>query len=102
MSRPTVERAGRIYAQSNGHAMSNDWGPEKYYSTQSSVTERYQDTTRAWFDPSLQQWVYLSSPAEAPSRALWFVLGAVTVFLGPTLLHVVGAGGRKAARAIDR
>ena len=43
-----------------------------------------------------------TTSSTAPSRALWFVLGAVTAFLGPTLLHVAAAGGRRAARKLDQ
>lgn len=40
--------------------------------------------------------------SDAPSRSMWFLIGAVTAFLGPTLLNVVSAGGSRAARRLGR
>ncbi len=42
-----------------------------------------------------------SEVAEPPSRALWFVLGALAVWTGPTLLSIFHAGGGYAKRRID-
>jgi hypothetical protein len=38
--------------------------------------------------------------SEAPSRATWFLIGAVTAFLGPTLLALVTSGGRAVSKRV--
>lgn len=39
---------------------------------------------------------------EGPSRAVWFLVGAATVLLWPVVVDVVSAGGRGAARRLER
>lgn len=53
--------------------------------------------------PQLSQLGHFSDASQSapPSRATWFLLGMVAAWLGPTLLGLGHAAGRRATKAID-
>ena len=41
------------------------------------------------------------TPPEPPSRAVWFLLGLASAFVGAPLFEIFGAGSRRLARRIE-